>query len=255
MGLMKKLFRIVCLLLFISVSLIACTKNKAYNQGEREREVTIMKKKITVKNDFSDKLIGTISAHEDDVAERSMFSGNKKIENKIGVKFPDDYCLLLNRRIDLDFSDIMYIANPFTDEDERYFDEYNDCMDNLDDIRKMRREYYGDDSVIYLDQDNKIQILSDIDNETEEFYDILKDGTDDHMISCGRGFPFQNFDRNTKVGLVYWGNDDNFTFYFNYYTDNYTIVLYGDGDDFYEYDSSFSEFLYNLSINNIKLFF
>ena len=79
--------------------------------------------------------------------------------------------------------------------------------------------------------------------------DCYDDEIRSKLIKCGTGYPYHFYKNGT--GLIYWGRTDDCNFFWNYYSDKYSVVAYCD-NDFYEFNMSFSEFLFYFLDGEIK---
>lgn len=169
-------------------------------------------------------------------------------EQRLGRTLPDDYYDFLNSFGHACFSDYMIVADPFIPNGiEYYFDEYDLMKNSYYDGKSI----YDSNAKAVKDENGNLKVLSDSDNvfQNIDFGEIKQNDTVYGKLLCmGFGFPY-DFYKNGS-GLILWGDNDDCQFYWNFSDNSYTIVAYCD-DEYYEYDMTFSEFLYHYLNDNI----
>ncbi|MDE7293118.1 MAG: hypothetical protein K2N72_01705 [Oscillospiraceae bacterium] len=155
------------------------------------------------------------------------------VEERIGTNLPGDYYEFINLFGFGSFSNYVKIENFFRpDGVEEYFAE-TEC--NAETMSEMKDMFgYDDDDV------NDIPV------------DCFDEDIRKRIVSSGYGFPYNFFSKSNGCGLIYWGRTDDVDFYWNYTGDSYSIIVYMDDNCFYEFNMSFSEFLYNFLHGKMK---
>ncbi len=144
----------------------------------------------------------------DDLMEFSQLQGNESLSHIQGFDFPKD-ALAFFRKYKEGINDYIWFIDPYSEE-------------WLDMVQEQR-----------------------------EVYESVKAGFEQDSLSCGyvqrdnEGYPF-DFYPNTG-GLIPWAYCDNGTvFYWKPDNDKMTIIVYGDGFEFYAFPFSTTVFLYKL---------
>lgn len=215
--------------------------------AENKENINTYPEEITVKKSYVDELIkmfgisGTPEYTVDDTVK-------KEFEQRLGKTLPDDYYEFLNAFGYAIFSDYLTVTDPFVpDGIESYFEEYD-----------FNKYWYYDAKSIFdsgakavKDENGSLKIISDPYNLFPNINLDSKKRNDtvyDKLLCIGFGYPYDFFENDS--GLVFWGYTDDCQFYWNFSGDDYTVVVYCD-DEYYEYDMSFSEFLYHYLNGNI----
>lgn len=90
-------------------------------------------------------------------------------------------------------------------------------------------------------------------DDIKQSYSYLKnsfESDNDCIPDAGEGYPFNFYPE--ENGILPWAQCDNGTvFYWRFYKDKITILVYGESYDFYEFDMSTTEFLYKLITKQI----
>lgn len=232
--------KILILLLGLSL-LVSIFSGCSASSSNRETVVNEqMERTFSAKNNYVVKLSEKYAPPQN---QQGTVTDNVKtdFEKELGTALPDDYYDYINTFGDGSFSEYVRITYPFVSDE--YFEESRENSDIYNDIKKMRKTYAAGDSVASFDENGDIIIEKEYNDEFKRNV-FIPDNKDirSKIVRFGFGFPF-DFYKNGN-GLVYFGHTDDHNFFWNFYDDNYTIVMYGDSDDFYEYDMSFSEFVY-----------
>lgn len=172
----------------------------------------------------------------------------EEFEQRLGRLLPDDYYEFLNAFGHANFGDYLTVVDPFIPNGiESYFEDfdfykhwYYDAKSTLDIGAKAVKDENGDMKIIG-DPNN---LLNNIDFDEKKRNNMVYD----KLLCIGFGYPY-DFLKNDS-GLVFWGETDDCQFYWNFNGSDYTIVVFCD-DEYYEYDMSFSEFLYHYLNGNI----
>ena len=173
------------------------------------------------------------------IPEKPIFSGQimdpKEVSSIIGTKLPDDYFELVLCYGEGIFCNCIKLITPFA--------EKRSSLNLFKVIEKDERLIYEDSKEYYYN--------SPFSNDPAvvEYTNItLKE-----LGASGAGYPFEFF--NGSTGLIPWGYwDSTYTFYWNYTgVSEYSIIVYGEEEFYYEYDMTTSEFLYSLFTNEISL--
>lgn len=237
---MKKIF---ILLLGLSL-LVSAFSGCSASSSNRETVVNEqMERTFSAKNNYVAKLSEKYTPPQN---PQGTVTDNVKtdFEKELGTALPDDYYDYFNTFGDGSFSEYVRITNPFVPSGyDEYFEESRENSDIYNDIKKMRKAYAAGDSVASVGENGEIIIEKEYNDEFKRNV-FIPDNKDirSKIVRFGFGFPFDLYKNGN--GLVYFGHTDDHNFFWNFCDDNYTIVMYGDSDDFYEYDMSFSEFLY-----------
>lgn len=199
---------------------------------------------ISEKNNFVVKLTEdfTPPSNPKYIVDESL---KEKFEKQVGVNLPNDYYDYINAFGYGSFSDYVRISNPFAPEGyDEYFYDVEDNRQIYADMMGIRKSYGGTNSIAVPTGSGNFKIISESNDELQHF-EMLSDNDLIYkkLVCCGYGFPYDFYENG--VGLIYFGRTDDYNFFWNYKNEGYTIVMYCDGDEFYEYDLSFSEFLYD----------
>lgn len=168
-----------------------------------------------------------------------------KVESRLGICLPKDYYDYINTFGYGSFDNYVKVVNFFREDGvDEYFQESSDNEEIMNDLKEMRNSFGIEDTIVNIE---KGKVVS-----TENDYSLLNCYDDEirsKLIKCGTGYPYQFYKNGT--GLIYWGRTDDCNFFWNYYSDGYSVVAYCD-NDFYEFDMSFSEFLYHFLDGKMK---
>lgn len=235
---MKKIL-LLCMIL-AAVILSGCNNKTLNSEGENDR----MKVSTNIRSNYVEKIVQKYTPPQN--PQYTVIESVKNdFEKDIGVTIPNDYYDFLNTFGDGSFSEYLRVTNPFVpDEYEEYFIESEENADIYRDLKKMRKNHAQCDSIASFDDNGDFYIIQECNDEFKKINaDHLDKNIRSKVIRFGFGFPYDFYKDGS--GLVYWGYTDDHNFFWNFDGDNYTIVMYGDGDEFYEYDMSFSEFVYH----------
>ncbi len=240
----KILFMIVaCIFMIITCS---CKLNN------NETESNDMNSSLNEKINFVDKLVQTYNPPQDPkcVVDNDV---RVTIENRLDATLPEDYYDYINAFGNGSFSSYVKVFNFFrTDGVDEYFQEVEENKGVIDDLKKIRAMYGMNDSVVCVENGEVVSVdkrntnegsLSGFDELSNISLDVFNESTQLKIKKYGVGYPYEFY--NDGVGLIYWGRTDDVNFYWNYYKNGYTIIVYMENNIFYEFDMSFSEFLYN----------
>ena len=168
-----------------------------------------------------------------------------KVESRLGTRLPKDYYDYINTFGYGSFDNYVKVVNFFHEDGvDEYFQESSDNEEIMNDLKEMRNSFGVEDTIVNFEKGNVVSAVDD--------YTLLNRYDDEirsKLIKCGTGYPYQFYKNGT--GLIYWGRTDDCNFFWNYCSDGYSVVAYCD-NDFYEFNMSFSEFLYHFLDGNMK---
>lgn len=239
-------------ILFIIVACIFMLITGSCKMDNNEMESNNMIDSFNEKINFVDKLVQKYDPPHDPkcVVDNDVRAA---VENRLGAALPEDYYDYINAFGYGSFSNYVKVFNFFrTDGVDEYFSEIEDNKEAIDDLKKLRAMYGMNDSVVYVENGEVVSVdkkntnkgsLSDYDELSSISLDIFPEKTQLKIKKYGIGYPYEFY--NDGVGLIYWGHTDDVNFFWNYYENGYTVIVYLEDNVFYEFDMSFSEFLYN----------
>lgn len=175
-------------------------------------------------------------------------------EKAIGAELPSDYYELLKRYGYGSFSDYVYINYPFTKNSaERFIAENAEKKENYDLLEEMFHERLHSEPLSFVDckfQNGALAVIAG-NAELAEFLRAEKIDayTRSRIITLGNHFPYDFYPE--EGGLLFLGYTDDEEFFFRFADGKASIVMYDDG--YYEFDMSFTEFLYEYFTQTIKL--
>ena len=141
-------------------------------------------------------------------------------ENALGTSLPEDYYAFLREYGDGTFSSYIYINYPFGDNgSEVFMDEQQQRRGGNADLLEFMR-------------------CENIDSFTRS-----------KIIAFGNHYPYPFYP--DEGGLIFIGWTDDSEFFLRKTGDKFTVVMYV--DNYYEFDMSFTEFLYCYMTSTIKL--
>lgn len=168
----------------------------------------------------------------------------EEFEKRLGISLPNDYYDYINSFGDGCYSDCIKIFNIFRENGiHEYFDEVSVNEDTMTSCKKMR-ELLGFNDVVHNVEDGEIISEPTVDYKVVDIVDF-DEVVKTKIIRCGLGLPY-NFSENGSYGLIYFGYADDFNFFWNYDCEKFTVVVFDEDNSFYEFDMSFTEFLYDL---------
>lgn len=239
-------------ILFIIVACIFMLITSSCKIYNNEMESDNMISSFNEKINFVDKLVQDYNPPHDPkcVVDNDV---RATVENRLGAAFPEDYYDYINAFGYGSFSNYVKVFNFFrTDGVDEYFLEIEDNKEAIDDLKSLRAMYGMNDAVAYVENGKVVSVdksnkdkgtLSNYDELSNISLDIFPENTQLKIKKYGTGYPYEFY--NNGVGLIYWGHTDDVNFFWNYYENGYTVIVYMEDNVFYEFDMSFSEFLYD----------
>ncbi|MBQ8176228.1 MAG: hypothetical protein IJ035_04210 [Oscillospiraceae bacterium] len=233
----------VCILM---LGVCSCKPN-----NNNETESITMINSFNEKANFVDKLVQEYNPPQNPkwVVDNDVKAA---VESRLGAELPKDYYDYINAFGYGSFSYYVKVFNFFrTDGVDEYFQEIEDNNEAMNDLKKLRAMYGMNDSAAYVENGEVISVdkgnankgsLSDYDELSNISLDVFDKNTRLKIKKYGVGYPYEFY--NDGVGLIYWGRTDDVNFFWNYYENGYTVIAYMENNVFYEFDMSFSEFLY-----------
>ena len=174
-------------------------------------------------------------------------------ENALGTSLPEDYYAFLREYGDGTFSSYIYINYPFGDNgSEVFMDEQQQRRENYDSLEA--------DYEVPMDGRQTFIDCRFVDGEPEvtggnadllEFMrcENIDSFTRSKIIAFGNHYPYPFYP--DEGGLIFIGWTDDSEFFLRKTGDKFTVVMYD--DNYYEFDMSFTEFLYCYMTSTIKL--
>ncbi len=175
----------------------------------------------------------------------------KSFENILGTELPSDYYEFLKIYGFGSFSDYFYINNPFVENGTEIFISEN----------AGQKEIYD-----FLDRDNRKDIHNCLDckfvnGQVKVFSgnpalveymrtEVIDDYTRSKIIAFGDHYSYA-FYPDEPDGLIFLGHTDDMDFFYRYSDGKQSIVVYD--EYYYEFDMTFTEFVYNYLTAKIKL--
>ena len=173
------------------------------------------------------------------IPENPVFTGQlidkKEVTSIVGAELPDDYFELIRCYGEGIFCNCIKLISPFAEKES--------SLNLFKAIEKDERLIYEDSKEYYYN--------SPFLNEPAIIEYTIRDMKE--LGASGAGYPFDFY--NGSTGLIPWGYwDSTYTFYWNYTgMSEYSIIVYGEEEFYYEYNMTTSEFLYSLFTNEISL--
>lgn len=179
------------------------------------------------------------------------------LENALGIEFPSDYIDFLKLYGHGSFENYVYINYPFGENaPENFIAETERRRENYRMLEKTRIEaetFPGDKPVLWVDcifQGGELAVTGG--NPDMAVYlrtERIDKRTRSRIIALGDHFPYKFYPE--KGGLIFMGYTDDDEFFIRYSEEKMSVVLYG--DLYYEFDMSFTEFLYEYLTEGLKL--
>ena len=151
------------------------------------------------------------------------------------------------------FGSYIYINYPFNENDaEIFIDEHKQREENYKYLESDYMEMQNGQSA-YLDCcfNNSEPEVTDGNPDLLEFMrcEEIDSFTRSKIIAFGNHYPYPFYPEDGGLIFIGWSDDNDFFLRKN--GDKFTVVMYG--DDYYEFDMSFTEFLYCYMTMTIKL--
>ena len=172
-------------------------------------------------------------------------------EKELGAELPSDFYEFLRVYGHGSFSDYFYIWNPFAENGrETFIIQNNQAKKNYEYLEEQWNKWdiamrvdcrFSDDGIVVLNGDIKqVEFL-----RTE----CIDGHTRSKILALGNHFPYAFFPE--KNGLINFGRTDDDDFFMRIQDKKISIVMYS--DDYYEFDMSVTEFMYEYLTKTIKL--
>lgn len=172
------------------------------------------------------------------------------LENALGIEFPSDYIDFLKLYGHGSFENYVYINYPFGENaPENFIAETEQRRDNY----RMLEKTCTEEPVLWVDcifQGGELAVTGG--NPDMAVYlrtEKIDKRTRSRIIALGDHFPYKFYPENG--GLIFMGYTDDDEFFIRYSEGKMSVVLHG--DLYYEFDMSFTEFLYEYLTGGLKL--
>lgn len=186
----------------------------------------------------------------------TLFSDDDIInfEKALGIELPADYYGFLKVYGFGSFSEYFYINNPFIENGTEIFISDNSCQkENYAFLTNTFNEKINGKPA-FVDckfVNGQLKVIAGNPELTETIRtERIDDYTRNRIIVFGDNFPY-GFYPDEEGGLIFIGHTDDEDFFYRYYGGKYSIVMYN--SDYYEFDMTFTEFVYNYLTAKIKL--
>lgn len=177
-----------------------------------------------------------------------------KFESALGTELPYDYYEFLKVYGYGSFSDYFYINNPFIENDtENFISENNQRKEDYNFLERNAYEKINGKltfaDCIFIDGKTVVtagnpELVGYMRMEKTDVYTRSK------IIKFGDHFPYE-FYLEKNYGLIFIAYTDDEDFFYRYSGGRGSIVIYS--SDYYEFDMSFTEFVYGYLTKKIKL--
>lgn len=184
---------------------------------------------------------------------KTQFGTNdiQAFEKQLGVELPSDFYDFLRVYGHGSFNEYFYIWNPFTENGmQTFIIQNNQAKKNYEYLENQWNKWdmagyvdcrFSDDDIIILQGDKKyVEFL-----RTE----CMDKHTRSKILALGNHFPYKFFPE--KNGLINFGRTDDDDFFMRIQDNKVSIVMYS--DDYYEFDMSVTEFMYEYLTKTLKL--
>lgn len=173
----------------------------------------------------------------------------KRFENILGTELPSDYYELLKTYGYGSFSDYFYINNPFVENGTEIFISDNAKQKEIYDFLELDYDIYYHVECKFVD--GQVKVLSGNPELLETMrIEVIDDYTRSKIIAFGEHYPY-TFYPDEPDGLIFLGHTDDLDFFYRCSDGKQSIVVYDEG--YYEFDMTFTEFVYNYLTAKIKL--
>ena len=232
---------LIFMILLICIATAACSAKNEKNSED------VNTKNLNMKESYVSEL--TKEFNSSGTSEYAVDEAVKEqLEQRLGKTLPDDYYEFLNSFGHASFGEYLTVTDPFIpDGIEEYFSESDFFKEWYYDARAMT----DTNAKAVKDKNGKMKVSGEP-AELLTYAGFDENNCNDNVYSkllcIGMGYPYDFL--NNGSGLVFWGETDDCQFYWNFSGDDYTVVAFCD-DLYYEYDMSFSEFLYHYLNGNI----
>lgn len=186
----------------------------------------------------------------------TLFSDDDIInfEKALGTELPADYYEFLKMYGFGSFSDYFYINNPFIENGtEIFIAENNQQKENYTFLERNVNEKING-KLTFVDcrfVNGKLEVVAGNPELAETMRtEKIDDYTRSKIIAFGDHSPY-GFYPDEPDGLIFIGHTDDDDFFYRYSDGKYSIVKYD--SDYYEFDMTFTEFVYGYLTAKIKL--
>ncbi len=178
----------------------------------------------------------------------------RNFEKALGAELPSDYYEFLKVYGFGSFSDYFYISNPFIENGTEIFISENARQKEIYAFLERDVDKTINGWITFIDcrfVDGQVEVVAGNPELLETMRTEKIDGyTRSKIIAFGDHFPYA-FYPDKSNGLIFIGHTDDEDFFYRYSDGKYSIVMYD--CDYYEFDMTFTEFVYNYLTAKIKL--